>query len=242
MIFAGPQELPATEAWTVWLDATTACRPLLSRDEAARADRFVNGKLTKAFEVSHGVLRALLARYLKCGPHDLEFEFGPAGKPALRGGSPLRFNMSHSGGMAAYVFAFDCEIGIDIEHIHDMPDLESIAERFFCAAETAELLSIAGKKQRLEAFFRCWTRKESSIKALGGGRSIPLDQFQVTLLADSPARLVHVGNDAAAASAWTLHHLEPAPGYVGSVAYRAGAGAFTVRAPRSAQDILGLLV
>jgi 4'-phosphopantetheinyl transferase len=236
---------PEVEVWPVWLAApeavSRACRALLAPEEARRADRFAFPHLRVLYEVSHGVLRVLLSRYLKRSPHEVGFRFGIAGKPAVCGDTGLRFNLSHSGRLAAYAFTLDCEIGIDIEEVRSMPDLEPIARHYFCPAEAAQLLSLSGEIERREAFFRCWTRKESYVKAIGDGLSIPLDQFQVTLLPDSPARLMHVGGDSAAASEWTLQHLEPAPGYLGALAYRAQARRVVLHSPRTAQEILDLL-
>jgi 4'-phosphopantetheinyl transferase len=240
-----PQGEPGVDVWAVRLAAPAAVsrafRSLLSPEEMSRADRFAQAHLKASYEVSHGVLRVLLSPYLKRSPRDLEFTFGRAGKPALRPDSRLRFNMSHSGGLAAYAFTLDCEIGIDIEEVRHMPDLEPIAQHYFCPAEAAQLLSIPGEEQRRGAFFRCWTRKESYIKAIGDGLSVPLDQFQVTFSLDSPARLLHVGHDAGAASAWTLKHLDPAPGYAGALAYRAPSRQVEMHPPRQAQEILDLL-
>ena len=240
-----PQGEPGVDVWAVRLAAPAAVsrafRSLLSPEEMSRADRFAQAHLKASYEVSHGVLRVLLSPYLKRSPRDLEFTFGRAGKPALRGDSRLRFNMSHSGSLAAYAFTLDCEIGIDIEEVRNMPDLEPIAQHYFCPTEAGQLLSIPDEERRQEAFFRCWTRKESYIKAIGDGLSVPLDQFQVTFSPDSAARLVHIGHDAGAASAWTLQHLDPAPGYVGALAYRAPARQVELHPPRQAQEILDLL-
>lgn len=247
LISAGSlRDTSTVDVWSVWLnapaDTSGAFRTLLSSEEILRADRFAFEHLRVAFQVSHGALRCLLSRYLKCDPRELAFTFGAGGKPALCGASPLRFNMSHSGGLAVYAFTFNREIGVDVEKIRDMPDFEQIAGRYFCREEARQLLSVSGEKQRQDAFFRCWTRKESYIKAIGEGLSVPLDQFQVSLLPDAPARFVHIGHDPGAASAWTLQHLEPAPGYVGAVAYRGSARPIALEAPRQARDILDLVV
>ena len=211
------------QIWRVWLSATESAlayyRATLSLDERNRAERFRFENLKSRYIVGRGALRVILAYYLGCRPKDIEFIYGEKGKPALRGMSSVRFNVSHSADMGLYAFTLDCEVGVDVEQLREVDDLEAIASRFFCAAEASELLSL-GLADRGAAFFRCWTRKEAYVKAIGDGLSIPLDRFQVTLLAGDPARFVHIAGDVQAAVGWTLHNLDLAPEYVGALAYR----------------------
>jgi len=201
------------------------CLSWLSPDENARAARFRFDEHRRAFVLGRGALRALLANYLNITPDAVPFVYGPHGKPALapelehraRG---LRFNASNSGNFAAYAFTTGCEIGIDIERHRPLTDLERIARRFFSAEETAELLGLSGG-QRTDAFFHCWTRKEAFIKAMGGGLSIPLASFQVTLRPGDGARLVSINGSTAAAGEWTMASFDPAPGFAGAVACNA---------------------
>lgn len=192
---------------------------LLAPDETDRADRFRFPRLRQSFTLARGALRVLLGRYLNTAPGDIEFAYGSKGKPALAADNRLRFNASHSGDLALFTFTMDCEIGVDVELIRPMPDIEDVAKRFFCAEETEELMSLSGG-QREHGFFLCWTRKEAYIKATGDGLATPLDAFRVTLRPGAPAVMVHVQQDPIAAQAWTLHDLTPAPGYAAALAYR----------------------
>jgi 4'-phosphopantetheinyl transferase len=191
----------------------------LSPEETERAERFRFDRHRRAFVLGRAALRALLGSYLDIAPDAVRFEFGPQGKPRLAGtSSPLQFNASNSGHLAAYAFTAGCEIGVDLEQHRAMLDLENIARRFFSPEETAELLELPAS-EKTAAFFRCWTRKEAFIKALGGGLSIPLDSFQVTLRPDDAARMVSLGGSSQAARGWMLHDFTPAPDYAGAIAY-----------------------
>jgi 4'-phosphopantetheinyl transferase len=235
-------EQAEVHVWAVWLKASPevnrAYRRLLWPDEVARADRFAFEHLTRSHELSHGALRLLLARFLKCKPGDIAFRFGPRGKPMLQSDSQIHFNMAHSGSLALYAITADCEIGVDVEELRDIPEIEQVASRYFSKPEAAQLLSIRSELAARDAFFRCWTRKEAYIKAVGDGLYLPLDQFQVTLESDVPARFIHIGNDSAAAAEWTLQHLDPAPNYLGALAYRAAPRQIVFHEPLDPEQLL----
>ena len=116
-----------------------------------------------------------------------------------------------------FAFTVGCPIGIDLEQIRPLHDMDHIAERFFCREEAAELMSLA-QPERERAFYRCWTRKEAYIKALGGGLSIPLDSFCVTVSPDTAAHFVRVTNGADPAL-WSLHDFSIGSDYMSALAY-----------------------
>jgi 4'-phosphopantetheinyl transferase len=132
--------------------------------------------------------------------------------------SALRFNASNSGDLAAFAFTAGCEIGVDIEQHRALHEFQNIARRFFSPEEAAELLELPAA-EKTDAFFHCWTRKEAYIKALGGGLSIPLDSFRVTLRPGVAARMVSLDGSEDAAHGWTLHSFDPAPGFAGAIVY-----------------------
>ncbi len=209
------------ELRTVRLDAPAAglerLFAILSPDEQARARRFATEVLRTRFVVARAALRIFLAERLGRAPESLAFEYGSKGKPSL---PDVAFNLSHSGDLAIYAFAEpDVQLGIDVEEIRPMHDLHGLARRFFAPAEAAALAALPEALQTA-AFFRCWTRKEAYLKALGDGIGAALDRFEVTLLPDREPALVHIDGDAAAAAEWTVHHLDPAAGYPAALVHR----------------------
>jgi 4'-phosphopantetheinyl transferase len=209
--------------WTVQLDAsdrqTEESLSWLSSKERARALAFRFDHDRRNFILSHGALRTLLGDLQQDHPRGVKFIYGPRGKPTLQNtNASVTFNMAHSGNVAAYAFTVDCPIGIDIERVRPLPDLESLAARFFNPAEVADLLSLSGS-DRLNGFFTCWTRKEAYIKAMGDGLAIDLASFRVTLVSDAPPRLVSVDGLSSEEPEWTLHHLTPEPDCIAALAY-----------------------
>ena len=182
----------------------------LDLDERERAHRFHFEKHRRRFILGRGFLRLLLGRYLKIAPEEVRFGYGPYGKPSLADehkASGLRFNASHSHELAVYAFVQEREIGVDVEYVKDDFQSEEIAQRFFSAQEV-QMLTALPKHERHAAFFRCWTRKEAYIKAIGSGLSHPLDQFDVTLTADEPAALLRDAQDTEAIARWSMFNLE----------------------------------
>jgi 4'-phosphopantetheinyl transferase len=217
--------LPADEVhvWRAPLDLPNerleCLRGTLAPDECERAARFHFERDRRHFVAARGLLRVLLGRYLKLPPDGLRFAYTSYGKPHLAegsGGEWLRFNLSHSGGVALYAFSRGRELGVDIEQVRDDIEHSQIAERFFSKHEVAALRDLPANSQR-EAFFICWTRKEAYIKGIGEGLSLPLDSFDVSLTPNAPASLLAVRGDARAAARWGLRDLEPGPGYHGAL-------------------------
>ena len=191
----------------------------LGATERARAERFHFEVDRARFLVGRAVLRGLLAQHTGRAPDDIPIAEGTRGKPVLPAGidDTLQFNASHSRGLALIAITRLGELGIDVEAIHDLADLVSVAERYFAPDERAVIRELDGQA-RIEAFFTCWTRKEAYIKALGEGLAHPLDRFVVAMRASEPARFLRIGDDAEAASAWMLADLRPAPDFVGALA------------------------
>jgi len=223
---AGPSVLtlsdPVVHVWCAALDlpeqALQPLAALLSADERNRARTFRFERDRQRWIARRGLLRQLLGRYLEVNPAELRFVYGPRGKPALPAPEAPVFNLSHSGGIALFAIsaAGSVRLGVDVELIRsDLAHLP-LAQRYFSPAEQAALQALP-KSQQLAAFFRCWTRKEAFVKALGEGLSVPLDSFDVSL-SSAEAQLLAWRHPAAAQTACTLFDLEPAPGFAAALA------------------------
>jgi 4'-phosphopantetheinyl transferase len=202
---------------------------LLSAAERARALRFHFDRDRRRFIAARGRLRLLLGGYLGVPPEGVDLAERPGGKPCLRASAEdLRFNVSHSGGLALLAFSRGRELGVDLEKEREVPEMGSIAERFFSPAEVAAWRGLPDGERR-SAFFRCWTRKEAFLKALGEGLARPLDTFDVTLRPDEVARLLRVEGEPAVAERWHLIDVEVPAGFQAALAVEGPLGPVSSR-------------
>ncbi|MBN3910067.1 MAG: 4'-phosphopantetheinyl transferase superfamily protein [Nostoc sp. NMS1] len=184
----------------------------LSSDETARAERFYFQEHRQRFIAGRGILRTILGRYLGIQPLQVQFNYQQRGKPVLAdtfADSGLAFNLSHSQGLGLCAVNCTHPIGVDLEYIRPMSDLEALAKRFFLPREYDMLRSLSLNQQQ-EVFFRYWTCKEAYLKATGDGLS-QLEQIEVSLTPTEPAKLQILED-------WSLFELVPANNYVAAVA------------------------
>ncbi|MCB0747972.1 MAG: 4'-phosphopantetheinyl transferase superfamily protein, partial [Ignavibacteriae bacterium] len=145
---------------------------ILSDDELDRKNKFHFEKDRIVFGTTRGLLKILLAKYLKCSTNDVKFIYNEFGKPFLRENhsSTIRFNVSHSKDFGLLAFNLNNNIGVDIEYINKELVAEDIARNYFSEYEISELFNL-NELDRIGAFYNIWTRKEAFIKAIGKGLS-----------------------------------------------------------------------
>ena len=140
------------------------------REKAARLARPEDRRLSLGAEL---LLRRALADAGAQFPAHMET--GPHGKP-FAPGLGICFNLSHSGEYALCAVC-ESEIGCDIEKIGPAP--LDVAKRFFPREEYIDILSQPTPALQNERFFLYWTIRESYMKAVGTGLSLPQDAFRV---------------------------------------------------------------
>jgi 4'-phosphopantetheinyl transferase len=191
----------------------------LSPGEKDRARRFHFLEDQSRCVAARAILRHLLGLYLDLRPTDLRLSRGAFGKPSLAdagAGDGIRFNLSHSGGLALYAFVLGREVGIDVELTTCVHVDELASAGFLSEGEERQLRALQGPP-RQEALLRCWTRKEAYLKAIGEGMGAPLMEVEVSLLPESPALLRAPGGEKEIRR-WSLLDLVPAPGYAACLA------------------------
>ena len=196
---------------------------VLNEEERAQADRLRFDQDQKRFVTARGVLRTIIGQYyLGMEPSLVEFYFGTRGKPFVKGypeKMSFQFNSSHSRSFALYGFIQEYAIGVDIEYIRAIQEAASIIDGNCSEREKTSYHSLP-EHERLSAFFNCWTRKESFIKAIGEGLYYPLDKFDVSLRPDAPAKILSIDKSSSEAARWTLMDINPLEGFLGAAAVR----------------------
>lgn len=193
-----------TDVDVVVVDLDAAVDPVsarcLSADERARATRYRFDTDRDRFAAGRIALRQLLGDRIGVDPGAVEFVYGSEGKPGVAHG--IEFNVANSAGIAIVALS-SVELGCDLELLRPGFADDEIAERYFAPAETERLRVLPLPAQEL-AFFRCWTRKESVLKAHGGGLQVPLDSFTVQFTTEAPPSVTWVRDDPTEAARWTL--------------------------------------
>jgi 4'-phosphopantetheinyl transferase len=201
------------------VDVIAKFAPRLSKDEYQRAERFHRPPDRRRFIAGRGILRKIISAYLALAPDEAQFTYNEYGKPFIstdQNRGAISFNLSHSNDMALYAVTRGRRVGIDVEYIRDDFATLEVAECFFSRDEVEALKAVASDR-RTEAFFNCWSRKESYIKAIGMGVSYPLGGFTVSLAPDVTPALLKVDADVTEASRWTMYGLDVGEGYVAAL-------------------------
>jgi 4'-phosphopantetheinyl transferase len=219
------------EAVHVWLcrvdtvpdpDMLARCAQLLDAVETRRWQRYRFDKDRHLFLVGHALLRSTLSRYADVDPARWRFRLQEFGRPEVAGPQTnldLRFNLSHTRGLAVVLVTLGTDCGVDVEPADRSVDIESLARRNFADSERTDVLARADEDQR-RRFLEYWTLKESYIKARGVGLALPLTKFTMTVgdrvtIAFDPA----IDDDP---EDWQFHLVRPAATHQLAVAVRRG--------------------
>ncbi|KSU88604.1 4'-phosphopantetheinyl transferase superfamily protein [Priestia flexa] len=155
-------------------DALNKIASQLSLAKQKQIKRFFH--LEDSYRTAIGELLVRYGLYRKYNviPKELTFHKNKYGKPFVPEYPDFQYNISHSGEFVVCA-VHDKSVGVDIEKVQSI-DM-NIAKGFFTEEEYKEV--IKESENKITAFYRVWTLKESYIKATGEGMSRPLTSFQI---------------------------------------------------------------
>ncbi|KEO85183.1 4'-phosphopantetheinyl transferase family protein [Tumebacillus flagellatus] len=176
---------------------------LLDPEEREVYNRYRVDSKKIEFLLGRALLKTQIGSRLGRDPESVHFVKNDYGKLFLADAAApaFHFNLTHSGSVIACAFA-PMTVGVDVEYAGN--DHLSVMPTVFTAEEQAYVHS-REPDERLQAFYRIWTRKEAYVKAVGMGLSISPDSFGV------PIEEMGEGE-------WAYYTCRPADSYVLSLA------------------------
>jgi len=203
--------------------AAKAAASRLTEEEQERAKRLRGAERRISFSAVRGTLRTILSRYLDTSPLEVPIVYGPQGKPAIApgAGSPLTFNLSHSGALAAIAVAREGEIGVDLELRLPRPRMPMLIEALLADSERTWFESLP-PAERTTAFFDLWSAKEACSKLIGRGLTMPFSAIALESPGADHTKL-DVSHASAREAPCSVRRLRLGRGYSGALAVEAAA-------------------
>lgn len=164
------------DAHIIWLRDTAAITTAellsgLDAAEQAECSEFRDPARQRGFALSRRLLRHLLISRLHIEKASIRLARASNGRLYLVSPEHWHISLSHAAGLVAVMVAA-APCGVDIEKPRAI-NTDRIASRYFSGHERDWLRRHPATRQ--EDFFRLWTLKEASVKALGVGLAHHLD-------------------------------------------------------------------
>jgi 4'-phosphopantetheinyl transferase len=192
------------------------CREALTTAEFGHISYYKFLKDQNSFIVSRGLLRILLASYLQMNPDELNFLKHRKGKPYQVHDSDLFFNISNSGDCCIFAFSKNGEVGIDIEKIRPLKDLDELIVSNFTPQEQDYINRKSSERQ--SRFFKFWTLKEAFLKAIGEGMRLVPDKLE--FFSDNGDYKLHSFAGVVESDDWIFSDLSHDKDYKGTLAHK----------------------
>ncbi len=199
-----------------------ALQTLLSEDELQQRRRFRFAQDGHRYLISHALVRKVLSKYAGVAPAEWRFSRNQHGRPEIANTGdipPLRFNLTHTRGLAACIVNLSAACGIDAETLIKRHQPLAVARRMFSRTEYLQLQQLDDAEQ-LECFFKAWTLREAFVKALGIGIAFPTHKLTFKVDAnDRVAVSFHTDIDDRQ-DRWDFRLLRPTAEHIAATAVR----------------------
>jgi 4'-phosphopantetheinyl transferase len=201
---------------------------LLSEEELQMVRRLPDAAAVR-YAAAHVAVRRVLCAYLGVPPREVVLGRRPCPRCAHpRHGRPridwpptdLDFNLSRSGPHWLLAVVAGHQVGVDLEDDRSL-DVDGASQLVMSALELAHVRARPDATARTHAFFRCWTRKEAVVKAIGVGIITDLSEVDVRPAEDGPVLVTHAEPNSP--DTWLVQDLPRVDGVFAALAREAGA-------------------
>jgi 4'-phosphopantetheinyl transferase len=202
-----------------WKNKVEELSAVLSARETFRKEQLVFQNRAEDYVISRGVLRIILAHYLGQVPESVPLKTYPNGKPYLPG-SELHFNLSHSDGLFLYGLALDTPIGVDLQHVYPISNINTIIKNYF-SPEEQNLINSVKENQFQDLFFTIWTAKEAYLKGTGEGFQRSPNSFTICHKNNGPLKFELRENlNSTLNNVWNIREIHLASNYKAALAVK----------------------
>ncbi|EJS62886.1 4'-phosphopantetheinyl transferase family protein [Bacillus cereus] len=148
---------------------------IISEERCKKIEKYKHRQSQYQSIIAELMLRTTVMKKYRVKNEEITLKANKYGKPYLLNFSDFFFNISHSNEWVVLIFS-NVPVGIDIEHIRliDINTFQTVL-----SSEELKHLSILKKEDQLSYFYNLWTLKESYVKTLGKGLSLPFNSFTI---------------------------------------------------------------
>ena len=151
--------------WLIPIHQTIKIPACLNEHELLKAAKYTNPKAKTQYINTRSQVKHILAKYLNIQAGLICFDETNAKPKLANQKSVLEFNISHSNQYALLGISHH-PIGVDLEFIKPIKNLDSLSNRSFTKKEHQHFLTLNSDQQQAY-FYQLWTQKEAYAKMLG---------------------------------------------------------------------------
>lgn len=209
--------------WNYLLDVTNPdvdfFYSLLNEEEKKGIDKIKLQGVRNRRIISKAIVKDIISKYLGINISQIKFLYNRFGKPVLPEEinlSGLRFNISHSNGLGIIALIKKNQIGVDIEEIVELEDINDIIHTCFSKNEQY-LFNDLELSEKTNLFYKIWTGKEAFIKAIGQGFSFPLQNISFGLDDDNKIIINEIADAQENLNNWKAYNFSSRENYTSTV-------------------------
>jgi 4'-phosphopantetheinyl transferase len=209
--------------WSYLLDAENPDMDffynLLTEDEKTEINKIKIRKVRNQKVISKAIVKNILSKYLGVTINQIKFSYNKFGKPVLPADinlQDLNFNVSHSGELGIIALTKKYKIGVDVERIAELADIDDIIQMCFSKDEQ-RLFHGVKDPEKTTLFYRIWTGKEAFVKAIGKGFSFPLKNISFKLNHNKEIVISDIIEVPENLNDWQIYNFNPQENYSSAV-------------------------